>query len=73
MIAYPTHTNFLGPGMTGTEVSKVQRLIGVPVTGEYDQATTERVRGLQTLHKMPMCDGLFDRDLEDQLVRGMSS
>ena len=73
MITYPPHAPFLGPGMTGVEVEKVQRIIGVPVTGEYDETTTERVRGLQVLHKTSMTDGLFDQELEALLDRGMSS
>lgn len=61
--------DFIGPGMSGQQVSEVQRLIGVPITGTYDQATTLAVRGLQVIHGHPMRDGVFDSELREKITR----
>jgi hypothetical protein len=61
--------DFLGPGMSGPEVSRVQRLVGVEMTGTYDEETTQIVRGLQVLHKTTLQDGCFDAELEHALTR----
>jgi hypothetical protein len=60
---------FLGPGMTGPRVAEVQQLIGVRVTGTYDEETTLKVRGLQVIHDLPLRDGVFDDELRSKLVR----
>ena len=60
--------DFLGPGMTGPKVAEVQRLIGMRVTGTYDTESTQRVRGLQVLHDMPMRDGCWDDELRQKIV-----
>lgn len=71
----PRRLGYLGPGMRGPEVEEVQRLVHAPVTGVYDEETTQRVRGLQVLHRMAVQDGLFDDELEAALRQapGMSS
>ena len=75
MSLVPPRFGFLGPGMTGPSVSEVQRLVGAPITGVYDEETTQRVRGLQVLHQCSVTDGLFDDELERALAQapGMSS
>lgn len=62
----------VGPGATGGEVEAIQRLIAADITGVYDEATEQRVRGLQTVHRLPLCDGVFDRELEAALTRSAS-
>jgi len=37
----------LQPGSTGIEVSKLQKALGIPQTGVYDDATTQAVKALQ--------------------------
>lgn len=71
----PRRLGFVGPGMTGAAVEEVQRLVGAPVTGVYDEETTLRVRGLQVIHHTTAQDGLFDDELEEALRQtpGMSS
>lgn len=39
-------------GDTGDDVLIVQRKLGVPMTGEWDQPTTTRVRGFQKKHHL---------------------
>lgn len=67
-----TMFDFLGPGMTGPEVEEIQKIIGVPITGIYDETTRDRVRGLQILHEMPMTDGIVDDDFRDLMRKGIS-
>lgn len=71
----PRRLGYVGPGMSGPEVEQVQRLVKAPVTGFYDEETTQRVRGLQVLHKTQVQDGMFDDELEMALRQapGMSS
>jgi len=71
----PRRLGYLGPGMRGPEVEEVQRLVGAPVTGVYDEETVLRVRGKQVLLHTSVQDGLFDDELEEALHRtpGMSS
>lgn len=64
--------DFLGPGMTGPEVEEIQKIIGVPITGIYDETTRDRVRGLQILHEMPMTDGIVDDDFRALMRKGIS-
>jgi hypothetical protein len=61
--------DFIGPGMTGPRVAEVQQLVGVRVTGVYDEETTLRVRGLQVIHDLPLRDGVFDDELRSKLAR----
>lgn len=67
--------DFIGPGMTGSHVAEVQKIVGAPMTGEYDEETRQRVRGLQVLHKTSMQDGCWDDELALALGQtpGMSS
>jgi hypothetical protein len=60
--------DFIGPGMAGPQVLEVQRLVGVPMTGVYDQATPLAVRGLQVIHNLPMRDGVFDDELRGKIL-----
>jgi peptidoglycan hydrolase-like protein with peptidoglycan-binding domain len=71
----PKRLGYIGPGMSGPEVEEVQRLVKAPVTGYYDEETTQRVRGLQVLHGLFVQDGMFDDELESVLRQtpGMSS
>lgn len=64
--------DLVGPGSTGPEVREVQKAIGVPITGIYDEETTARVRGLQILYGLPMTDGVVgdaERAIMDELSR----
>ena len=61
--------DFLGPGMSGPEVARVQRLVGAPITSVYDEETTQTVRGLQVLHGLDMKDGCWDANLEQAVTR----
>ena len=61
--------SFLGPGMSGPEVSRVQRLIGATMTGVYDEETTQTVRGLQVLHGLDLKDGCWDAKIEQAVTR----
>lgn len=60
---------FIGPGMAGPEVERVQRLVGSTITGVYDEETTQIVRGLQVLHGLDMKDGCWDATLEQAITR----
>lgn len=62
--------DFLGPGMTGPEVEEVQKAIGVPVTGVFDDTTRDRVRGLQVLNEMPIADGVVDDEFRALMRMG---
>lgn len=44
---------FLKPGDTGESVKKVQQLLGLPQTGTYGPAVTERVKAFQAICKIP--------------------
>lgn len=52
------------PGETGPQVEAVQRLVGAPVTGVYDDETTAKVRGWQVMLRTSVRDGVFDEELE---------
>lgn len=53
-------TRELGPGDSGDDVRVVQRRIGLPATGIYDETTERSVRGLQRKEGLPMT-GNVDR------------
>jgi hypothetical protein len=53
----------LYPGDTSDEVLVVQRRLGLAVTGVYDEATQQRVRGLQVLFALPVRDGVYDDEV----------
>lgn len=61
--------DFLGPGMSGPDVARVQRLVGAPITSVYDEETTQTVRGLQVLHRTLMQDGCWDPEIEQAVTR----
>jgi sortase A len=46
-------TRQLGPGMTGSDVRELQRLLGMPVTGTFDANTTAAVLAFQRDHGLP--------------------
>lgn len=77
MIA-PDYPGYLDESSNGERVERLQQLVGVPITGVYDEVTMQRVRGLQAIHGFPT-DGLWDAALEMVVVeaqrqaRGMSS
>lgn len=58
---------FIGPGMVGDRVIRVQRFIGAKETGVYDAETEQRVRGLQVLHQTTLRDGCWDDELEQKM------
>lgn len=58
---------WISPGDEGEPVKQVQELIGVPITGVYDAATEQRVRGLQLVHRCESRDGCFDAELETKI------
>lgn len=60
--------DLLGPGMSGPKVVEMQTLIGVLVTGTYDETTTLAVRGLQVIHDHPLRDGCWDDELRQKVV-----
>lgn len=45
--------------MIGEDVGKIQRLLNIPVTYEYDQTTDQAVREFQALNNLPV-DGIVD-------------
>lgn len=63
---------WINPGDEGEHVEQVQALIGVPITGVYDAATEQRVRGLQLVHKCESRDGCFDSELEMKVRRAQA-
>jgi hypothetical protein len=65
----PLGDRMLGPGATGADVEALQRLVGVPVTGGYDPATTAAVREFQTAHGLNP-DGNAGPETKRALARG---
>lgn len=59
----------IGPGDRGPAVEQVQELLGLPITGLFDDATTQKVRGLQVLRKNEHTDGVIDDQLWAELTK----
>ena len=67
--------DLLSLGDTGPEVERVQRIVGAPLTGVYDEETVLLVRGMQVVNRIHPTDGCWDAELEQavSLMHGGSS
>ena len=61
-------TRELTLGVRGADVKELQRLLGLPQTGNFDAATAAAVRGFQAEHKLP-ADGVAGAATKRLLAR----
>jgi sortase A len=54
-------TRSLSPGMTGSDVKEVQRLLGLPATGTFGPQTAAAVREFQQSHRLPAVGNVGDQ------------
>jgi hypothetical protein len=58
----------LGPGSTGPQVAKLQRLLGIAETGDWDEEMSDEVEEIRSEHGMPLYTSESQMWIDDELL-----